>query len=147
MNLEVVEHKCLLYLKQAANPLVPVATLLNHLRNDTECGEVTECDLLGFLRKHELFKVLEAPRDLDPDEAAELAELGIVTGPRVILTTRIPTKAEIAAAITEHMDRMTDALAQAQENAQRREDPEAEEKVREILDRAEDLKKKFKDLL
>jgi hypothetical protein len=146
MNLELIEHKCVLYLKHAANPLVPFATLLRFLHNDDECGEVPENDLLEFLRTHAAFKVIDAQRH-DPEEIEDLAEAGIDTGPRVILKTRIPTQAEIKDNIAQHMGTMTNALHRALAEATEAGDTEACKRIGEIIERAEKLQEKLDDML
>lgn len=147
MNLEALEQACLKYLQQTKNPLVPVRTLLNHVQLKPQCREVSEPELLAFLRKHELFKVVDAPSERDPEEEAELESLGLVTGPRVILVTRVPTPTEIAAIITEQMSSMTDALYRALAEATETGDVEACNQINEVLQRAAQLQKKIGDIL
>ena len=142
MNLEYVEQKCLSYLQQVSNPLVPVVTLVEHLRSDDDCQGGDERELLAFLRGRDLFRVIESPAGhASPEMAQELGEAGIAVGPRVILSTRVPTKGEIAGNIQEQLAKMTDALSGAMAQAKEMGNAEAEDQVLEALARAEKLKK------
>ena len=146
MNIEVIEQKCISYLSQAANPLVPISTLLRHLNDDEACRGVRERELIDFLRKHELFRVVDPPDSHgDPEIAGELSSHGIDTGPRVILVTRIPTASEMSALISGQLKKMTSSLARAQAEAAESGDAEAYQKLTEILNRADDLGKKIAD--
>lgn len=147
MNLEAIEQECLAYLMQVSNPLAPLENLVRHLRSREQCAEFTEAQLLQFLRQHELFKVIEpAPADQDPDVARQLAELGVPTGPRVVLVTRIPTSAQIAGMLQEQLEVMTNALAKAMAEAKEKGDTNTEDRVLDALARAEKLKKKIRDV-
>jgi hypothetical protein len=146
MNLELVETKCVNYLKQTQNPLVPVSILLSHLRQDALCSDITEQELLEFLRPHELFKVVEPP-DRDEEEIEDLDAVGIPSGPRVILNTRVPTPAEISDLLGKQMQTMTDALYRALAEATQSGDTESCERISEILSRAEQLQQQIEDVL
>ncbi len=146
MNLEWIETKCVNYLKQTQNPIVPISILLNHLRQDASCGALTEHDLLEFLRPHESFKVIDPP-EREEEELEDLESLGIPTGPRVILTTRVPTRDEISGMLGQQMQTMTDALYRALAEATEAGDTEACKQINEILQRAEQLQQKIEDAL
>lgn len=137
INLEHVEQRCLKHLMQVANPLVPIAALMAHLQDDEECRGVSERDLTDFLRKHELFRVMD-PGDLVGDEEA---------GPRVILVTRIPTAPEIASKMKEEMRKMTEALAAAHAEAVKNGDTETLAKIAEVMKRAESLTQRLDETL
>jgi len=139
MNLEQVEQHCLRYLEQASNPMVPVHTLMAHLATHEEFADVTEQDLLAFLRKHEMVRVIEAGL---PDG---VEDTGAGAGPRVILKTRIPTKQEMEGLIQEQLHRMTAALQGALEEAVRAGDDESRQRVEELLEKSQDFKKKIDD--
>jgi hypothetical protein len=144
MNLEAIEQKCLSYLKQVKNPLVPISTLLRRLDQDEACRGVREQELIDFLRKHELFRVIDAPEaHKEPGTIAELASEGIDSGPRVILVTRIPTQSEMKATISRQLETMTGALARAQAMAAESGDAAAYQKITEILERADTLEKRI----
>ena len=154
MNLETIEQRCLAYLAQTSAPLVPVSRLLRHLRNAEGGAEkIPERDLLDFLRKHELFKVIEAPEPADdkvgavlekpPQDGMDPQDLGDPQGPSVILRTRIPTPPQLLNEIELQLDRMTAALHNALEEADDEGDIGACNKVREIIARTAGLREKF----
>ena len=137
MNLERIEQKCLDYLMKVTRPLVSIATLAARLReDDDECGGLSERDLTDFLRKHELFRVIDSEEALD----------GIDSGPRVILVSRIPTAPEMSVMMKEQMKKMTDALASAQAEAARNADTETLAKIANVMKRAETLAKRLEEL-
>jgi hypothetical protein len=144
MNLEHIEQKCLNYLMQVKNPLVPISTLMTHLNDDEQCRGVLEQDLIDFLRKHELFRVMDPPSPGEGSGAdADWPSDGIDSGPRVILVTRIPTPAEMAAMIEDQMEKMTKALSLAQAEAAEAGDADGFAKISEVMKRAEALAKKL----
>lgn len=147
LNLEAIEQKCLSYLKQVKNPLVPISTLLRHLDQDEACRGVREQELIDFLRKHESFRVIDAPEAHETSEpAGEPASRGIDTAARVILVTRIPTQPEMKAVISAQIKTMTSALARAQAEAAESGDAEGFQKITEILERADALGKKLGEI-
>ena len=133
MNLEYVEQKCLQHLKETANPLVPIAALMVHLQDDEASRGISEQELIDFLRKHELFRVIA------PDAAGGEEN----DGPRVILVTRIPTAPEIAAKMREEMEKMTGALAAAHAEALKSGDAKALARIADIMQRAEALARRL----
>lgn len=89
MILEDIEQKCLSYLKQVTRALVPFKRLspCAYLRRQDELGPFDEQDLLDFLRKHELFQVIESPTGALGNDASSEAErsrlqCGAVRNPR-----------------------------------------------------------------
>jgi hypothetical protein len=140
MSLESIEERSIHFLGQAQNPLVPVDTLLRHLWQEEEFAGLTRVDLVSFLGKHELVMIIDPELEGDPHEAAELREAGVATGPRVILKTRMPSKAEMSDQIKGQLTTMTDALAKALEEAEEAGDADACVKIKEILERAEQLR-------
>jgi hypothetical protein len=144
MNLEVAEQRCLNYLKQASNPLVPVQTLLRHVQQDDQCSEMTFHALLGFLRKHELFRVID-PTGMAEDEAGaqQFQQLGLPTGPYAVLDTRVPTRREMTVQMLSQFEQMEDALTAAQREAQRAGDRERENQITRLLFTAKQLKEKL----
>lgn len=145
MNLEEVEQRVFDILQQSANPLVPLSTLLRNLWQDEQFGNLTEHELLSFLQKHELFHVI----DLGPQDTATLAELkdsGIPAGPRVVLKSRIPGKAELGRRMADQMNSMIKALESALREAHQNEDYEAQARIAEILNRAENLQQQLDKL-
>ncbi len=148
MNLEAVEQKCLSYLKQVSNPLVPLHVLVQHLAGDPACGDVQEDVLLAFLRKHELFRVMDGPAlSGESEQLGGLAEAGMLRGPYVILDTRIPTPAELGARVSEELETMRNALATALDNARQSDDSERSDRILALLARLEKLQKKLGEAL
>jgi hypothetical protein len=145
MNLEEVEQRVFDILQQSANPLVPLSTILRSLWQNEEFGNLTAEDLLAFLRKHELFHVI----DLGPGDPAmldELKESGIPSGPRVVLKSRIPGKAELGEMMADHMATMIKALQGALEEARREGNYQTMARVSEMLNRAEHLRQELDKL-
>lgn len=145
MNLELVEERCLKYLEQVASPMVPLRTLLAHLWQDENCADVTEAEILPFLRKHELVHVIESD-DTDPEQAQAMAEAGMSQGPYVILRTRIPTKAEMAGLMQEQLDTMKAALERAMEEAVEAGDNDTQKKIQELLEKSQEFRDKLKGI-
>lgn len=143
MNLELVEQRCLKYLEQAATPLVPLRTLLAHVRKDEQFGDVSEQDLLSFLRKHEQVHVIEADADSDPEQAEAMAQGGFSQGPYIILRTRIPTKSEMALLIQEQLEKMITALEGALGEAIKSGDDENQRRVQELIERSQEFRDKL----
>lgn len=142
MNLESAEQRCLSYLKQAANPLVPVSTLLRHVQAQEECGAITPPDLLDFLRGHELFRVIEP---LGFTEGSD--DLGLPAEPYAILCTREPTGKELNVLLYEQLESMRGALSLALEEAQLSGKTTLEGSVRDALRKVEDFRGKFQQEL
>ena len=147
MNLELVEQRCLKYLEQAASPLVSLRTLLAHVWKDEQFADATELDLLSFLRKHEQVHIIEADANTDPEQAEAMTEAGFSQGPYVILRTRIPTKAEMAALIQEQLNKMISALEGALDEAINSGDSENQRRVQELLERSQEFREKLNEVL
>ncbi|MCP4645651.1 MAG: hypothetical protein GY851_34720 [bacterium] len=144
MNLEAAEQRCLSYLKQVSNPMVPVDRLLRHIREDEACGDIGEDELLEFLNQHELFKVVESASL--PLGGEDLAEAGIDLGPRVMLETRVPSPAQLAEQMSEQTTQMVEALTTALNESKRIGDPERTRQLIKILSRAKELQQRLSDL-
>ncbi len=142
-----VEQRCLKYLEQAANPLVPLRTLLAHVWKDETLADVSEQELLSFLREHELVHVIEADDDADPEQAQTMAEAGFSQGPYIILKTRIPTKAEMAVLMQEQLGKMIIALERAMDEAVNSKDDEAQARIQELLERSQEFREKLGDAM
>ncbi len=144
LNLEAIEQKCLKYLMEVSNPLVPISTLMCHINDDDECRGITEEELTDFLRRHELFRVMDpALNELD-QEAASLPD-GMDVGLRVILVTRIPTPAEMANMISAQIKKMTEALASAKSEAANAGDAAKLRELDEVMRRAEFIAKRLEE--
>ena len=146
MNLESIEQRCLAYLQEMQKPMVPIAQLLRVVHEDEDSADVTEHELLGFLRKHELFTVIE-PQGLAEfgGDTHDLEAAGIMTSPRVILTTRLPSKGELAEAMQQQMGTMLNALEAAMNQARGGNNPRLAMEVQAILKRARELQQKMDD--
>jgi hypothetical protein len=131
MNLETVEQRTLSYLMQVSNPLVRVDTLLAHLRDAADLHALDQGVLLDFLRKHELFRVLEAA---DPEAGP---------GPFVILETRVPTARQLGEMMVGQVDRMIGALSAALDQALDAGDAMKAGEVQAVLFRAHELRRKL----
>ena len=148
MNLEVVEQKCLNYLKQASNPLVDVDVLYRHVSQDGSAGALSRADLVDFLRHHELFKVMEpVGMAVDPETERLLGEAGLPAAPQAILCTRIPTQAELAEAIRQQLERMGSALVSALREAREHDDEARAANIETALQRMQHLEQKLKAFL
>ncbi len=144
MNLESIEQRCLAYLQEVSKPMVPIAQLLRVVHEDEDSAHVTENDLLAFLRKHELFTVIE-PQGLAESggNANELEAAGILTSPSVILATRLPSKNEMVEAMQQQMGTMLNALEAAVSQARGENNPRLAMEVQAILKRARELQQKM----
>jgi hypothetical protein len=147
MNLETVEEKCLAYLRQAPNPLVPVDMLLEFCRRDPECGKLERQELLDFLRPHELVKVVEGPEEGEEIGQDTFGEAGINMGPRVILNSRVPTKEQMADMIAAQMRNMTEMLVEALDLARKAKDEAHIQELETALQKSEALRQKMNKLL
>ncbi len=144
MILELAEQKALEYLKQVSNPLVPVDRLLRYLHQSEALRELTESDLLMFLRKHELFRVMDLLGDVAMQEA--FAEEGISISPRVMLETRLPTKKELVEQLLLQLDTMVEALNHAMVLARDDNNPDRVHRLMGVLTRAQELRRKIEEV-
>lgn len=145
MILEDIEQKVLSYLKQVTRALVPFDQLVSYLRRQSDLGPFDEQDLLEFLRKHELFQVIESPFGmLDSETARNMQDAGFSVGPSVILVTRIPAAHELAKQFDAQIEVLLDALRKALQEAQMSGDATHIHEVTSIIARAEALREKFR---
>lgn len=144
MNLEEVEQRSLNYLKQTRNPLVKVRVLLEHVQQEPGCEDLDEGQLLSFLRKHELFRVIE-PQSLPTtgDEHDALAALGVDNEPRVILITRVPSSGELPILISGEMENLVNALQAALREAQQSGQEDKAEQLLRMVHRTQDLQQRL----
>lgn len=141
MNLETIEQKCLAYLMQVSRPVVPVEQVLRFVQRDAELADVSERELVEFLRRHELFTVLD-PIGLaaDPAGAKALDEAGISIGPSVMLETRVPTKQQWADLMNEQLDTLLASLETAAVQALHTGDTQRHERISMLRERTMTLK-------
>ena len=147
MNLEAIEQKCVAFLQQAENPLASVEQLLHHLHEKPEFATLSQDELLGFLRDHEQFKMVE-PVGLGGmgGAASELEATGLSMSPRVILRTRIPTPEQLMAQMTDEMEKLTGALTTALRDAKDAGEAERVRNLMKVLYRAQELRARLDDL-
>src|SRR5690606_20903388 len=139
-----IERLCLKYLSESSNPLVPIDTLLRFIQRKDEFLDLDEAILTDFLRKHDLFRVIEPlPIETDPEGARELAEAGFIPKARAILCTRIPTAADVRANMLVELDRMDEALEAALEDAKSAQDREKARAIRRLLSRTAQLRERI----
>ena len=144
MALESIEREALRHLKEVSNPLVPLSTLVAHLQSDGTLGDISATELERFLRKHELFRVLDPPGfAADPESRDELGQLGLTTEPFVILDTRMPGPNDITAALVQQVDGMASALVTAAREARDKNDDDRLAKIETMLKRVETVRKKI----
>ena len=137
MNLENIETRCLNYLRQAANPFVPVRTLLAHcLREEPESG-ITEETLVDFLRAHGEVILLEGPPEAELDGAVG------VSGPRALLKTRRPDPSAVLSLLREQMDMVRGVLERMAPEAEQETDPARRAAFDALRERAKELADKI----
>lgn len=147
MNLEKIEEKCLHYLGQASNPLVPVDTLLAFCQRDPECGRLERQELLDFLRPHAEIQVLEGldmGAAIDPET---FQAAGINLGQRAILRSRVPAREEISEMLYEQLKDMTDVLVESLNQAKKTRDTARVAELEVALQKSEALRAKMNKLL
>ena len=147
MNLEKIEEKCLHYLGQASNPLVPVDTLLAFCQRDPECGRLERQELLDFLRPHAAIQVLEGLEmgaAIDPET---FQAAGINLGQRAILRSRVPAREEISEMLFEQLKDMTDVLVESLNQAKKTRDAARVAELEAALQKSEALRAKMNKLL
>jgi hypothetical protein len=147
MNLEIIEEKCLNYLRQAPNPLVPAETLLEFCRREPECAKLELNELLEFLRPHAEVKVVDGPQDGEEIDQETFGAAGIVMGPRAILNSRVPTKDQMADIIAAQMKNMTEMLVEALDMARKAKDEAHIQELEAALKKSEALRQKMNKLL
>lgn len=142
MSLENIETRCLNYLRQSANPLVPVRTLLAHCLREEPASGITEKVLLDFLRAHGGVIVLEGPGADDlPGGAAENS--AAVAGPRALLKARKPDPGTVLALLKEQMDMVRAVLDRMAPEADTETDPARRAAFETLKARAEELAEKI----
>jgi hypothetical protein len=145
MNLEALEQQCLAYLKQVSNPLVRIDVLYDHLARELDLAGFSREELVRFLEKHDLVKVMQ-PAMTDKSMAPALKDAGLLSEPTVILETRIPTPEQMSAMLLEQIDDLGNALANALRNARAAEDAHTESLVKASLERASQLRQRIVDM-
>lgn len=145
MQLEKLEERCLNYLGAAANPLAPVTALLEHCRRDADFAELTEKQLLDFLRPHALIQVVDTPNALGNVRTDALAAAGIDTGPRVILKMRMPGAREMSQIMEQHLQHLAEVLTVALAKAGNNMEAERIAELNAALARAQALRERLQE--
>ena len=146
VNLELVEERCLVYLAEASNPLVPCNTLFDYCRRHEALRELAKEEFLHFLRHHHMIRVIEAvPLPVEGVSLSE-QEREAATEPRVILKSRVPSPAEMNQLMTEQINRMTASLNQAIQHARTQGDTHALDQLNLALERVRLLGERIKQL-
>ena len=140
MRLERVEEICLDCLRQTMNPLTPVVLLYEKCIADPQIGDaLTQDALMQFLRGHADIMVVDGLEEDDPMLGLAVASQTIETGPRAILKTRIPTRAEMADMMRQQIDDMREQLHNALEKATHHNDLQTIAEIKELLARTDTL--------
>ena len=149
MNLEKVEERCLSYLRQTPNPLVPIPALLEHIKRDKNCVNLEEHVLRDFLRDHEQISLIEMPQVPGLESDADLSAAGLPSSTRAILNERVPTPRELGQLMDQQMDAMVTALKKALEHGatETHLSPDRKQQLEEALERTEALQRKMRELL
>lgn len=131
---------------------IPAKKLWNVLKKGCNFEVPPFEDFINLLKKDNRF-VLEntknVPWDEDPEETAQMEELGYYAGPKVRLSNRVPTKNDVERIVLKQTQKIIDSLVKAY--AMRPKDiPEEEEgQLIDAMAKAkklkEELQKAFKD--
>lgn len=147
MNLERIEQRCLNFLKQSTNPLVPLDTLLAYVRRDDECLEVDGPGLAAFVRQHELFRLIDPPEmPVGPDGVSALQNLGFRAQPLAVLVTRVPTEQDFIMQFALQMHNLEESLQAAARDAEMEGDAGRAAEATRLLFRTKQLSERFKRL-
>jgi hypothetical protein len=143
MNLEVIEEKVLIYLKQTSNPLVKVDLLHQHLLEEIEQDQISLKDLVNFLENHELFRLIQPLPIDDPNMNSIFESSGFINTPCVILDTRVPTPTQTATLMLEQLDQLLTALNKALQEATQSGEPARMNQILDAQNRIQSLKAKI----
>ncbi len=146
-SLERVEQRCLMYLRQVKNPLVPLQNLVDYCRREEPDSPIQENVLLVFLRNHADIEVIDGPLPGEPIDSETLADAGIVMGIRVILKERLPSRREMEAIFVAQVQSMQQQLAQALSDAHDAGNEERAAKLRDALQRTDAMRERIADVL
>ena len=147
MSLEKIEEKCLHYLGEASNPLVPIETLLQFCQRDPECGKIDRQELLDFLRPHLLVTVMDGPSMDAVVTPADFQSAGINMGQRAILNSRAPSNEEMSEMLFEQLNDLTSVLVESLEKAKKAKESNRVGPLEDALKKAEALRLKMSKML
>ncbi len=122
-----------------------MSRLLRHLHEHQEFEHVHEEELLDFLRRHDLFEVLDPPGlGASPEGRQMLDEAGLGMERCVVLETRLPSRGQLRDHMDEQIAQLIAALETARDEAGNRAEPERVAAINEVLQRAEMLRAKVR---
>lgn len=147
MSLEKIEEKCLHYLGEASNPLVPIETLRQFCQRDPECGKISRQELLDFLRPHALVTIMDGPSMDAVVTPADFQSAGINMGQRAILNSRAPSNEEMTEMLFEQLKDLTDVLVESLDKAKKAKQSTRAEQLEAALHKAEGLRQKMTKML
>lgn len=147
LSIERIEQRCLSYLRQVKNPLVPIKNLLDYCQRDEACKSVEEAPLLQFLRNHGDIEVLDGPLPGEELGTELLGQAGIEMGIRVILKDRIPSRREMEVLLVSQVHTMQQELARALSDAIDAGNEERIPRLREALQRADAMRERVAEVM
>ncbi len=143
MNFEEIERASITYLKQSTNPLVKISVLHAHVPSKAKGQAPTTQKYSAFLSSHSEIKVMDPLAAIQNEDTADSFEAaGFATTPCAILATRVPNSQDLAAAMLEQLESMTNALSRALEEARTTGDTEKAHDIYETLSRTSKMKEK-----
>jgi hypothetical protein len=146
MNLEAIENRCLTYLRQSKQPLVPLTALVEHCTRAPGMEEVTPGFLRSFLNNHVDVLVFEGPGNEEGVDTGLLAAAGIDLGTRVILKERMPSVDELSSILAEQVTVMVEQLERALAEATDRADSDRVQQISAALARAQALRARMRSI-
>ena len=148
MSLEAIEEKCIAYLQEVSNPLVPVDRLTSYLGREKVLEGMSESELLEFVKEHDQFSVIAPAGVIDnPAVALMMSAMDLNTKPYVILKSRVPSDADIAASLDDQLQKMTDALVTAAQEARDSNQEDRVQKIETMLHRITTARGNLKEAL
>lgn len=144
MNFEDIEKTSIAYLTQSANPLVRISVLHAHISSKYKDKSPSAQEYTDFLTNHSEIKVMDPLSTIQNENTAEaLSEAGFTTTPCAILDSRVPSSQNLAAAMLDQLDSMTNALSRALQEARSDDDTEKAHGIYETLVRTSKMKEKI----
>jgi hypothetical protein len=135
-----------IFLKEEDEFLIPVVKILEMIKEEKRQFDSDLSEVLDLLRGDERFKVYDVSDNENtwPDEEdIAMRELGFYKGPRVMLTSRTPSKEEFLQTMKEKMDKSLIALKKAYEVRPEEMSDKEEEEFLKIMKKTKELKEKI----
>ena len=143
MRLERIEKVCLEFLRNSANPLVPVQVLHETCLAEGEAG--LDCEALAkFLSEHAEIMVIDGSSEELPLPEEAFRQAGVHLGSRAILKSRLPSRQEIQEMFQQQVEHMRANLLEAIRKATALGDGAAVKDLESALERSYELEKKVK---